>query len=62
MTGSNRTLYRRGGFAIAVVGLLIELVGFNRPAFLGGKSILVGSFVVLAGILIFVLAGRKASA
>ncbi len=50
------------GWIVAVGGLAIEFVGYRSPSFLGGKSILVGSVAVLAGLLITVYARRKASA
>ncbi|HEV2643390.1 MAG TPA: hypothetical protein VGT98_11815 [Candidatus Elarobacter sp.] len=61
MTDRNRTLLNWAGWIVAVAGLAVEFVGFQTPAMLGGKSILVGSFMVLVGILIAAFARRKAS-
>ncbi len=61
MTGRNRSLFVWVGWIIAVAGLAVEWVGFRTPTLLGGKSILVGSIAVFAGIIITVFARRKAS-
>ncbi|HEY6236894.1 MAG TPA: hypothetical protein VIW69_17465 [Candidatus Elarobacter sp.] len=61
MTDRNRTFVNWAGWIIAVGGLAIEFVGFQSPTLLGGKSLLVGSFLVLIGIVIAAFARRKAS-
>ena len=61
MSGRNRTLVIWAGWIVAIAGLLIEFVGSQSRAILGGKALLVGSIVVLIGILISAFARRKAS-
>jgi hypothetical protein len=60
MTDRNRTMLIWGGWIVAIIGLLIEFVGYQSPAFLSGKSVVVGSVMVLIGIIITVYARRKA--
>ena len=60
MTDRNRTFLIWGGWIVAIAGLLIEFAGFQWPAFLGGKSIVVGSIMVLAGIIVTAYVRRKA--
>jgi len=50
------------GWIVAVAGLAIEFAGFRSPSFFAGKSILVGSVMVLIGVLVAAFARRKASA
>ena len=57
----NRTFVNWAGWIIAVAGLAIEFVGFQSRTLLGGKSLLIGSFLVLIGIVIAAFARRKAS-
>jgi hypothetical protein len=58
----NRTIVNWAGWIVAVAGLAVEFVGFQSRSLLGGKSLLIGSFMVLVGILIAAFARRKASA
>jgi hypothetical protein len=62
VTDRNRTIVNWAGWIVAVAGLAVEFVGFQSRALLGGKSLLIGSFMVLVGILIAAFARRKASA
>ncbi len=59
MTDRNRTFLIWAGWIIAIGGLLIEFIGFQSPAFLSGKSVVVGSVMVLIGIIITAYARRK---
>jgi len=61
MTDRNRTILIWAGWIIAIAGLLIEFAGMQAPAFLGGKSIVVGSVMVLIGIIITAYTRRKVS-
>ena len=60
MTGGNRTFLIWAGWIIAIAGLLVEFIGFQSPPFLGGKSVVVGSVMVLTGLIISVYSRRKA--
>jgi hypothetical protein len=62
MTDRNRVFLIWAGWIVAIAGLLIEFIGFQRPAFLGGKSVLVGSVMVLVGLIVSAYARRKAAA
>jgi hypothetical protein len=57
----NRTYVNWAGWIIAVAGLAIELVGYQSRSFLGGKSLLIGSVLVLIGVVIAAFARRKAA-
>ncbi len=60
MTDRNRTFLVWAGWIVAIAGLLIEFAGFQWSAILGGKSIVVGSVMVLIGIIVTAYARRKA--
>ena len=61
MTDRNRVVLIWAGWIIAIAGLLIEFVGSQSRGLLGGRSLVIGSIVLLIGILISAFARRKAS-
>jgi len=61
VTDRNRVFLIWAGWIVAIAGLLIEFVGFQSRAFLGGKSVVVGSVMVLAGLILSAYARRKAA-
>ncbi len=62
MIDRKRTSLNWAGWIVAVAGLAIEFVGYQSRGFLGGKSMLIGSVLVLLGIIVAAFARRKAFA
>ena len=59
MTDRNRTFLIWAGWIVAIAGLLIEFAGFQWRSLLGGKSVVVGSVMVLIGLIVTAYARRK---
>jgi hypothetical protein len=61
VTDRTRIIVIWAGWIVAIAGLLVEFAGFQWRAFLGGKSVAVGSVMVLIGLIITYYARRKAT-